>query len=71
MESYIIADTVPPDKVIDKRKLLFGMNIFASGDTSLYGEKIGYIAVIVDMKAIQNRNFRVPSFGWNQFFYDG
>ncbi|MEK3768631.1 histidine kinase [Paenibacillus sp. FSL R5-0887] len=58
----------PPDKVIDKRKLLFGMNIFASGDTSLYGEKIGYLAVIVDMKAIQTEISEYPRLVGTSFF---
>ncbi len=58
----------PPDKILDKSKLLFGMNIFASGDTSLYGEKIGYLAVIMDMRAIQTEFSEYPRLAGTSFF---
>lgn len=58
----------PPDKVVDKGKLLFGMNIFSSGDNQLYGEKIGYIAAIVDIKAIQTEFSEYPRLAGTSFF---
>ncbi|GIP54346.1 sensor histidine kinase [Paenibacillus vini] len=58
----------PPDKILDKSKLLFGMNIFASGDTSKYGEKIGYLAVIMDMRAIQTEFSEYPRLAGTSFF---
>lgn len=58
----------PPDKILDKSKLLFGMNIFASGDTSHYGEKIGYLAVIMDMRAIQTEFSEYPRLAGTSFF---
>ncbi|MCK8487947.1 histidine kinase [Paenibacillus sp. MBLB2552] len=58
----------PPDRILDKSKMLFGMNIFASGDTPLYGENIGYLAVLVDMKAIQTEFAGNPRLAGTSFF---
>jgi two-component system sensor histidine kinase YesM len=58
----------PPDKILDKSILLFGMNIFASGDTPFYGEKIGYITVILDIKAIQTEFAEYPRLAGTSFF---
>lgn len=58
----------PPDRILDKSILLFGMNIFASGDMSLYGEKIGYITVIVDSKAIQTHFAEYPRLAGTSIF---
>ncbi|CAI6083741.1 sensor histidine kinase [Cohnella sp. JJ-181] len=58
----------PPDKVLDKGKLLFGMNIFASGDTQFYGERIGYILVILDIKSIHSAFEGYPRLAGTNFF---
>lgn len=59
---------LPPDKILDKSILLFGMNIFASGDMSLYGERIGYITAMVDIKAIQAEFAEYPRLAGTSFF---
>lgn len=58
----------PPDKVLDKGKLLFGMNIFASGDTQFYGEKIGYILIILDIKSIHSAFEGYPRLAGTNFY---
>ncbi|MFC3803986.1 sensor histidine kinase [Cohnella sp. GCM10012308] len=58
----------PPDKVLDKGKLLFGMNIFASDDTQFYGEKIGYILVILDIQSIHSAFEGYPRLAGTNFF---
>lgn len=50
----------PADTIIPRDKFLFGMNIFASGDTVNYGERIGFIAVILDVKAIHTEFEQYP-----------
>ncbi|KUP22538.1 histidine kinase [Paenibacillus sp. DMB5] len=58
----------PPDRILDKSILLFGMNIFASEDTALYGEKIGFLTVIVDIKTIQTEFAENPRLAGTSFF---
>ncbi|MHA0857748.1 sensor histidine kinase [Paenibacillus sp. CMAA1364] len=48
------------DNLISKDKFLFGMNIYASGDTALYGDKIGYIAIALDVNSIKTELERYP-----------
>lgn len=47
---------------------LFGMNIFASGDTPLYGEKIGFITIIMDVKSINTELEKYPRLAGTSFF---
>ncbi|OAB47917.1 sensor histidine kinase [Paenibacillus antarcticus] len=48
------------DIKIPKDHFLFGMNIYASGDTALYGEKVGFIAIALDVKSINTELERYP-----------
>ncbi|WP_211746215.1 sensor histidine kinase [Paenibacillus sp. Marseille-Q4541] len=40
--------------------LLFGMNIFNIGDTTTFGEKIGYMIIALDVRAINKELLRYP-----------
>lgn len=48
------------DNKIPKDNFLFGMNIYSYGDTSLYGEKVGFIAIALDVKSINTELERYP-----------
>ncbi|RIX52377.1 sensor histidine kinase [Paenibacillus nanensis] len=47
---------------------LFGMNLFASRDTYRYGEKIGFIAVVLDAKSIQSEIEKFPRLSGTSFY---
>ncbi|MFB9327793.1 sensor histidine kinase [Paenibacillus aurantiacus] len=48
------------DPSLGRDMFLFGMNLFASRDTYRYGEKIGFIAVVLDAKSIQSEIEKFP-----------
>ncbi|GGH36475.1 sensor histidine kinase [Paenibacillus segetis] len=48
------------DYKIPKDNFLFGMNIYSYGDTPLYGEKVGFIAIALDVKSINTELERYP-----------
>lgn len=47
---------------------LFGMNIFSSHDTYRYGEKIGFIAVVLDAQSIQSEIEKFPRLAGTSFY---
>ncbi|MFX3635940.1 MAG: sensor histidine kinase [Candidatus Pristimantibacillus sp.] len=47
---------------------IFGMNIYASGDNPLYGEKIGYITALMDVKSINSELEKYPRLAGTSFF---
>jgi len=51
-----------------KDTFLFGMNLFASRDTSRYGEKIGFITVVLDAKSIQLEIEKFPRLSGTSFY---
>lgn len=56
------------DPVIGRDKVLFGMNIFASGDTMFYGEKIGFITFVLDVKSINTELKQYPRLAGTSFY---
>lgn len=47
---------------------LFGMNLFASRDTYRYGEKIGFIAVVLNARSIQSEIEKFPRLSGTSFY---
>ncbi|WP_053373170.1 sensor histidine kinase [Paenibacillus sp. FJAT-27812] len=47
---------------------LFGMNLYASRNTYQYGEKIGFIAVVLDAKSIQLEIEKFPRLSGTSFY---
>ncbi|MGO4107676.1 sensor histidine kinase [Paenibacillus sp. YAF4_2] len=56
------------DTVVIRDTFLFGMNLFASKDTYRYGEKIGFIAVIMDANFIQSEIEKFPRLSGTSFY---
>ncbi|WP_337099889.1 sensor histidine kinase [Paenibacillus sp. YIM B09110] len=56
------------DPLLARDTFLFGMNLFASRDTSRYGEKIGLITVILDAKSIQAEIEKFPRLSGTSFY---
>ncbi|MGO4545997.1 sensor histidine kinase [Paenibacillus sp. 2TAB23] len=51
---------VHDDPLLVNDMFLFGMNLFASRDTYRYGEKIGFITVVLDAESIQSEIVKFP-----------
>ncbi|WP_214628959.1 sensor histidine kinase [Paenibacillus agaridevorans] len=48
------------DPLLINNMFLFGMNLFASRDTYRYGEKIGFITIVLDTESIQSEIEKFP-----------
>ncbi|MDQ8738002.1 sensor histidine kinase [Paenibacillus sp. LHD-38] len=59
---------VNDDPLLVNDTFLFGMNLFASRDTYRYGEKIGFIAVVLDAKSIQSEIEKFPRLSGTSFY---
>ncbi|MDQ6422144.1 sensor histidine kinase [Paenibacillus sp. LHD-117] len=59
---------ITDDPSLVNDSFLFGMNLFASLDTYRYGEKIGFIAVVLDAKSIQSEIEKFPRLSGTSFY---
>ncbi|MFD0961738.1 sensor histidine kinase [Paenibacillus chungangensis] len=54
--------------VVVRDTFLFGMNLFAARDTQRYGEKAGFIAVVLDTKSIHREIEKFPRLSGTSFY---